>query len=1124
MASDIERTLRDAGAIPVHPRILRRVIKRHRKLPGIGLDVPHAGSYVLPREALAEICDEAELGCSKASLPDRVILLPRTQLEGDDVPMRMWRALYHATIHRELDRQRDSGALTPASLRARIHRIGQTEFDEIRFVLRHDDRLLPPHDDEVTYAEFAATYLEIRAFAPGLLERTFPALANLGAIDETLALDLDAAALLARCRPDGAPTVDELAGHRSERPNAMGGDAIGVPRRWRPRTSGAGTARDRVTLGPEVTAAAERKDHVRVMLAEARAWSDADDASAGACEAAVRAETDLFVRRVAGALKWRGAADEGWSDLLVPLVQEAASGTNPWNVEARLLFDVQKACIDHERETFAVDVMGWARSFGRRAVRRALPAQREVRVVKHFRAALAKAPRTSVPEPDRGNIARMLRECVERAEMNLRTMLRPKIEAALTAVKLTPESVPERVASKKLVDELIDQAVERGHLSLGHLRDAVSRNNLKMANVSGPMEIVRGDALLRADDMLATSLDGVYRRGEIYLRYLQRVSAVTFGTRFGRLLTLYALLPLGAAYVGLQGAQHIVGPISEHLLHLREPEIYTHTSFAITAVLILALLHSAVARAVAMGVLRAIGFVLHAIFFRIPRWIRTRPLIESLLASRPVLFLSRFVLRPLVVTAVLWLLAVPLLHLDSRVVPIAAVVAFLVANVALNSKVGMRVEEAAADLLARQWRELHRRVLPGLFALLANFFRAFVDGVERILYAVDAFLLFRRGDSSVSVAIKGALGIVWFFAAYIVRIYVNLLIEPQVNPIKHFPVVTVAAKILFPLGRQIVPPMIHALERVMPRSAARPIGFTSFFLLPGFFGFAVWELKENFKLYRMNRPTALSPVAIGHHGETMAGLLKPGFHSGTIPKTYAKLRRATWRGGRRVLEHREALHHVEEAIRRFVERELITLLQESPRWTPHVEVGHIEIASNRVRIGLVCESLQGGRDASASAKIAFEEQSGWLLGSVAQLGWIAKLDEAQRLVLENGLAGFYKMAAVDIVRERLEAELRGADGDAATPAYDVSEEGVVVWPDGGYKTEIVYRLDGRATLTPIVRGGDVTTYAPRTIDAKRILFRDERIEWKRWADAWGDAAEGHAPRILTGPSLLPVAR
>jgi len=227
----------------------------------------------------------------------------------------------------------------------------------------------------------------------------------------------------------------------------------------------------------------------------------------------------------------------------------------------------------------------------------------------------------------------------------------------------------------------------------------------------------------------------------------------------------------------------------------------------------------------------------------------------------------------------------------------------------------------------------------------------------------------------------------------------------------------------------------------------------------------------------------------------MAGLLKPGFHSGTIPKAYAKLRRATWRGAGSALAHREALHHVEEAIRRFVERELIALLEESPRWTPHVEVGHIEIASNRVRIELGCAALQ--EDGTPSVKIAFEEQSGWLLGSVAQRGWIAKLDEEQLTVLENGLDGFYKLAAVDMVRERIEAEL-APDGDA--PPYDVADEGIVVWPDGTYKTEVVHRV------------------------TSRFSFRDVRIEWKTWAEAWGAVAKGRARRILSGPSILPVTR
>lgn len=800
----------------------------------------------------------------------------------------------------------------------------------------------------------------------------------------------------------------------------------------------------------------------------------------------------------------------------VALVQEAASGHNPWNVEARMLHDVQRACIDHERETYTVDLVGWVRTLGRRPVRRALPAQRGVRIVKHLRAALAKAPRTSVPEPERSALAHALRDCVARAESNLRDELRPRIEAALAKVHLVPNDVPERVASKKLVDELIDQAVVRGALSLGNLRDAVSRNDMKLANVAGPLEVVRGDALLGADDALAASLDGVYRRGEIYLRLLQRFSAVLFGTRVGRFLTLYALVPFGAAYVGLEGLQHVVGPLCLFVLHVEEPHIFTHASFVVTAATIFALLHSALARRLALATARGVGLALHAAFVACPRWVLSRPLVRAILDSRPVLVARRYVLRPLVLAAALGAVVTRFGRMPVAAHPVAFGAAFVLANVALNSRVGARLEEAATDYFATQWRDLRRHVLPGIYGLLASFFRAFVDGVESGIYAVDALLLFRRGDAALSIAIKAVAGVVWFFASYLVRVYVNLLIEPQVNPIKHFPVVTVAAKIILPFSHELIRGAIHGLARVMPRGAAAAIGVPSVLMLPGFFGFLVWELKENFKLYRMNRGQWLSPVAIGHHGETMAALLKPGFHSGTIPKAYAKLRRATWRGSARALAHREALHHVEEAIRRFVERELVTLLEESPRWTPHVEVGHIEIASNRVRIALVCEALQGGRDDRGAAKIAFEEQSGWLVASVAQLGWIAKLDDAQRVVLENGLAGLYALAAVDMVRERIEAELAAG---GVVPAYDVADDGIVVWPDATYKTELVYPLDRRKTVAPSVRG-ERPLDAPRSLDVARVFFRTERIPRAAWAAAWGEAADGAASRILSGPSLL----
>ena len=49
----------------------------------------------------------------------------------------------------------------------------------------------------------------------------------------------------------------------------------------------------------------------------------------------------------------------------------------------------------------------------------------------------------------------------------------------------------------------------------------------------------------------------------------------------------------------------------------------------------------------------------------------------------------------------------------------------------------------------------------------------------------------------------------------------------------------------------------------------------SFTVIPGIFGFLAWELKENWKLYRANRPKTLRPVQVGSHGESLARLIAP---------------------------------------------------------------------------------------------------------------------------------------------------------------------------------------------------------------------------------------------------------
>ena len=128
----------------------------------------------------------------------------------------------------------------------------------------------------------------------------------------------------------------------------------------------------------------------------------------------------------------------------------------------------------------------------------------------------------------------------------------------LDDVGLRPRNLPERVARKKLVEELLDRIVERGFLTLGDLRDAVSRNNSKQPDCAGPARFFHGDALLQADRRLAVVLDGVYHGGEAYLRGIQRFSLLAFGTRTGRFLTQYLAVPFGGAFLVLAGLDHLI--------------------------------------------------------------------------------------------------------------------------------------------------------------------------------------------------------------------------------------------------------------------------------------------------------------------------------------------------------------------------------------------------------------------------------------------------------------------------------------------------------------------------------------------------------------------------------------
>src|SRR5262249_33944250 len=157
-------------------------------------------------------------------------------------------------------------------------------------------------------------------------------------------------------------------------------------------------------------------------------------------------------------------------------------------------------------------------------------------------------------------------------------------------------------------------------------------------------------------------------------------------------------------------------------------------------------------------------------------------------------------------------------------------------------------------------------------------FARLIEWVERLIYAVDEWLRFREGQSAGVLAAKAALGPIWGVIAYAARIYLVLLIEPQLNPIKHFPVVTGAAQILLAFAMDLTRLIAGPLTPLLGTVIGNAVAATTVFFLPGLFGFLVWELHSNWRLYAANRPAALGPIAVGSHGETVVRLLRPAFH------------------------------------------------------------------------------------------------------------------------------------------------------------------------------------------------------------------------------------------------------
>ena len=590
---------------------------------------------------------------------------------------------------------------------------------------------------------------------------------------------------------------------------------------------------------------------------------------------------------------------------------------------------------------------------------------------------------------------------------------------------------------------------------------------------------------------------------------------MNFGTKVGRLLTSYVTLPFAAAFLIIETGNLISNFLVRSVRFFGRPVTFDQSEAEVIAstvgLMSSPLGHGPVLAAppavntVTPGMLRRLGtlefgspvyialFVmfgffmmglLHSARLRQKVWqgtVAALQLLKLYLIQGPILLLRStalknavrtwsfqlfywFVFKPLVLFVLLWLFISVMMGLYRR--PISPdlpwwgwAIVFLVSNFLVNSRPGQAMTNALSYSTVQFLEQIRAGLLPRLFNFVVGIFKNSVHFVEAMLFYVDEKLRLRKGDSEGGMVVRAVLTVFWFPISYLARFNLVVFIEPFLNPLK-LPVCTIAYKFYLPAYFFIQSNYLSVFWNEGHYFTWAVSSWVNFWFAD-VFGFVFWEVKENWRLYRANRGPYLKPVAVGPHGESLAGLLEPGFHSGTVPKLYAHLRHAerqayetgNWSGVRTC---QAELSKVAESVRLFLVRDFVALLDQDPAWrnqssldhlvrvglSPYapgqggMNVGKVNLATNQIFVELIHPRFE-----EEPVQLEFASRCGWLIAGFGNVGWLRQLSDKQVRPLHNALIMLYKLAGVDLVREQLRAVLPPEAAHA-----DLSPLGIYVPP------------------------------------------------------------------------------
>ena len=371
------------------------------------------------------------------------------------------------------------------------------------------------------------------------------------------------------------------------------------------------------------------------------------------------------------------------------------------------------------------------------------------------------------------------------------------------------------------------------------------------------------------------------------MRWPQRLSSLAFGTAVGRFLTRYLALPFGGAYVILEAIQHVAALFGDYF----EAQTYLHVAtwplVALLGVVLLGILYYQRFRALCLAGVANAGRLGRLLFYELPRQVVSLQFVQAIVRSRVFQWFRRYALKPTIITGLV--LAASYVF-DFTLAYTGWFLVFLGATVLRQLAAGPQCRRAdyrlgAAHLVQAARCTYSCRAVPagdGPVQPLAGIDRAAAVHGRRV-----AALSRRR-------AAGGHRGQS--------RAGIHLVFRRLRDPLLRHADGRAAGQPDQALSRR------HGFSQTAAAGepghqddSRRPTGSG---LGLGHRGLHAVLVSRHRRLFGVGTERKLATVrgqstaraaarAIGHHGETMVQFLRPGFRSGTLPKLYAKLRRAS---------------------------------------------------------------------------------------------------------------------------------------------------------------------------------------------------------------------------------------